>query len=131
MHADLAKVKGEITQYYDNPILSANHVEMRHHWTYEHFSVYTLGYRPCFSDLHKQLLRMDRQSLRQSYVPQCTNDGKYQTQQCDPMQKKCWCVEEDGTEIEGTRKVGDAHCGKKIQVLSTLNQHSITFQSCT
>ncbi|KAK2143935.1 hypothetical protein NP493_4360g00001, partial [Ridgeia piscesae] len=39
-----------------------------------------------------------------AYVPQCTDDGKYQKRQCHGSTGYCWCVNEDGAEVDGTRK---------------------------
>ena len=53
---------------------------------------------PC----HLALARV--RPLMGAYVPQCTDDGKYQKRQCHGSTGYCWCVNEDGAEVEGTRK---------------------------
>ncbi|XP_069813178.1 thyroglobulin isoform X2 [Dendropsophus ebraccatus] len=35
------------------------------------------------------------------FVPTCTEDGRYEDIQCSPSE--CWCVDEQGREIQGTR----------------------------
>lgn len=43
------------------------------------------------------------------YVPQCTEDGSFEPKQCDGSIGYCWCVDENGKEIPGTRtKFGHA-----------------------
>jgi len=36
------------------------------------------------------------------FIPQCTNDCEWEPMQCWPSTGYCWCVNEFGTEIEGT-----------------------------
>ncbi|XP_073533084.1 thyroglobulin [Phyllobates terribilis] len=38
------------------------------------------------------------------FVPTCTNDGRYKEVQCSGSE--CWCVDEQGQEIQGTRTTG-------------------------
>ncbi len=39
-----------------------------------------------------------------NYVPQCTDDGSYVPRQCHGSIGHCWCVNEDGEELLGTRR---------------------------
>ena len=46
------------------------------------------------------------------FVPSCKEDGSYNEKQCDDLY--CWCVDESGEEIKGTRKgpgTGMVKCG--------------------
>ncbi|XP_072015536.1 uncharacterized protein [Amphiura filiformis] len=43
------------------------------------------------------------QALIGSYVPQCTKTGEYETMQCHGSTGYCWCVDENGEEIQGTK----------------------------
>lgn len=45
-----------------------------------------------------------------SYRPQCDKQGNYLPMQCWHSVGSCWCVEKDGTIIEGSRVRGRAHC---------------------
>ena len=37
------------------------------------------------------------------YIPSCTEEGEYEKEQCHGSTGHCWCVDETGKEIEGTR----------------------------
>lgn len=43
-----------------------------------------------------------------AYIPRCRRDGDYEPMQCD--RQYCWCVEAQGTEINGTRSRGTVTC---------------------
>ncbi|KAI0222387.1 Papilin [Lamellibrachia satsuma] len=58
--------------------------------------------------------RSSSSGLMGAYVPQCTDDGKFRTLQCHGSTGYCWCVNEDGVEMENTRKSpseGPVDCG--------------------
>lgn len=41
---------------------------------------------------------------RQMYIPRCrVSDGQFEQIQCHPTTKECWCVDNGGNEIAGTR----------------------------
>ncbi|GBP12843.1 Papilin [Eumeta japonica] len=42
---------------------------------------------------------------RNSWVPSCTSDGAYEKIQCRASDNVCWCVDQAGLEIAGTRAV--------------------------
>ena len=51
-----------------------------------------------------------------SYIPQCTESGDYEAMQCHASTGYCWCVDENGEEIKGTksgRGDGSPNCGGK------------------
>ena len=38
------------------------------------------------------------------FIPRCrSEDGSYEPIQCDPLTRSCWCVSDDGLEVQGTR----------------------------
>ncbi|XP_078297761.1 thyroglobulin isoform X1 [Panthera onca] len=56
--------------------------------------------RPCELQRERAFLK------RADYVPQCTEDGSYQTVQCEGDGGSCWCVGADGKEVPGSRQPG-------------------------
>lgn len=41
------------------------------------------------------------------FIPQCNNDtGEFEKIQCEIQEKNCWCVDEFGSELMGTRSAG-------------------------
>nr|XP_058899033.1 thyroglobulin isoform X16 [Kogia breviceps] len=40
------------------------------------------------------------------YIPQCSEDGSFQTVQCGKDGGSCWCVDADGREVPGSRQPG-------------------------
>ena len=38
-----------------------------------------------------------------AYVPQCDADGSYSSVQCHGSTGQCWCVDNTGAEVQGTR----------------------------
>ncbi|XP_072013063.1 uncharacterized protein [Amphiura filiformis] len=57
----------------------------------------------------------DAEGLLGAYVPQCTGNGDFVVKQCHGSTGHCWCVNENGEEVQGTRKgpgQGDVICGE-------------------
>ena len=46
------------------------------------------------------------------HVPECKEDGEYNAVQCHMTSGYCWCVDELGNEVQGSRKNGSPSCGK-------------------
>jgi len=49
-----------------------------------------------------------------AFVPSCKDDGSYEEKQCHASTGHCWCVNDDGEEVKGTRKApgeGEPVCG--------------------
>lgn len=46
------------------------------------------------------------------WVPQCDKEGFYKREQCHKLSGYCWCVDINGNEIVGTKKLGGGHCGQ-------------------
>ena len=55
-----------------------------------------------------QLAYVEADSERDGeYIPQCTETGEYEKMQClNGNVGECWCVNEDGEELAGTRQKG-------------------------
>jgi len=43
------------------------------------------------------------QKLFGAFIPKCTEDGQYESVQCNHDNGPCWCVDEQGEELDGTR----------------------------
>ncbi|XP_059528341.1 thyroglobulin [Myotis daubentonii] len=56
--------------------------------------------RPC------ELQRARAFGERADHVPQCAEDGSFQTVQCRSDGRSCWCVGADGREVAGSRQPG-------------------------
>ncbi|XP_051015534.1 thyroglobulin isoform X2 [Acomys russatus] len=56
--------------------------------------------RPCELQREKAFLK------QADYVPQCSEDGSFQTIQCQNDGQSCWCVDADGSEVPGSRQLG-------------------------
>ena len=39
-----------------------------------------------------------------AFVPECKEDGSYKEKQCHGSTGHCWCVDQSGKEIDGSRK---------------------------
>ncbi|XP_006155589.1 thyroglobulin [Tupaia chinensis] len=56
--------------------------------------------RPCELQRERAFLK------RADYIPQCSEDGSFQTTQCQNNGRSCWCVDADGSEVPGSRQPG-------------------------
>ncbi|OXB74632.1 UNVERIFIED_CONTAM: hypothetical protein H355_010158 [Colinus virginianus] len=61
-----------------------------------------------FCQLQKQRVLVSRyiNSSSISYIPQCLDSGAFDVVQCDVELGECWCVDQEGMEIYGTRQRG-------------------------
>ena len=52
--------------------------------------------------------------LSPSVLPEvsCKPDGSYSDIQCDKIADECWCVDEDGNEVLGTRSLDVVKCSQ-------------------
>lgn len=46
------------------------------------------------------------------FIPSCDEDGYYRKMQCDQSGGDCWCVDQLGLELTGTRTHGSPDCGE-------------------
>ncbi|KPP77156.1 thyroglobulin-like, partial [Scleropages formosus] len=73
---------------------------------------------PC--QLRRQQVLLSGEDAAQ--VPLCSDSGGYRPIQCDRTLGQCWCVDQDGEEIYGTRQNGEfsrCECGTKTVQPST------------
>ncbi|KAK1882056.1 Testican-2 [Dissostichus eleginoides] len=66
------------------------------------------------------------------YIPSCDEDGYYRKVQCDQSRGECWCVDQHGGEMMGTRIHGNPDCGKRDgglgkHIFSQCNQHDVSY----
>ena len=54
-----------------------------------------------------------------TYIPSCDEDGYYRKLQCDQSKGECWCVDQHGEELMGTRIHGNTDCGKHTRRAGT------------
>jgi len=46
-------------------------------------------------------------------VPKCSPNGQFEKVQCSDEEKKCWCVDIDGNEMDGTKGTTLPECPKR------------------
>jgi len=57
--------------------------------------------------------RANTKAMPGAFIPTCNDDGSYERKQCHASTGHCWCVNEDGKELVGTRKTaaeGEPNC---------------------
>lgn len=55
-------------------------------------------------------------NLTKQFVPECEANGSFSPMQCHHVTSECWCVDDRGKEITGTRALDNEshlHCGKE------------------
>ncbi|KAM9308463.1 thyroglobulin [Gastrophryne carolinensis] len=81
-----------------------------------------------FCQLRKQKILVSGyiNSSSTSYIPRCTNSGQYEDVQCDQQRGECWCVDNEGMEIYGTRQIGETvQCPNKCAVRNRRILHDV------
>ncbi|XP_060685148.1 uncharacterized protein nid2a isoform X3 [Hemiscyllium ocellatum] len=69
--------------------------------------------------LQAELNLRGSQPLVGAYIPQCDEEGNFRPLQCDGSTGHCWCVDERGQEIPGTRTppgTGQPQCGQPERI---------------
>lgn len=51
---------------------------------------------------HKEALQQ-MLLLQDAHVPECDKDGSFKPKQCDAKARQCWCINDWGQEVKGTR----------------------------
>ena len=74
------------------------------------FSIFAFSVGSC------EASRNSASGLLGAFVPECKEDGSYKEKQCHGSTGHCWCVDQSGKEIDGSRKSaseGEPKCGKR------------------
>uniref|UniRef100_A0A3P8WGI8 Testican-2 n=1 Tax=Cynoglossus semilaevis TaxID=244447 RepID=A0A3P8WGI8_CYNSE len=65
---------------------------------------------PCLAELERIQVQEAAKKKPGMYIPSCDEDGYYKKVQCDQSQRECWCVDQHGGEMMGTRIHGNPDC---------------------
>ncbi|TDH01327.1 hypothetical protein EPR50_G00179050 [Perca flavescens] len=67
---------------------------------------------PCLTELERiQVLDGGKRKFGR-FIPSCDEDGYYRKQQCD--RGECWCVDQNGVEVAGSRMRGKPDCDNEM-----------------
>ena len=61
---------------------------------------------PC-QEAHKEAVQNPKVG---AYIPRCKDDGAFESIQCEGGSGHCWCVDQNGNEIQGTRTTKNLQC---------------------
>uniref|UniRef100_A0A672ICA6 Testican-2 n=1 Tax=Salarias fasciatus TaxID=181472 RepID=A0A672ICA6_SALFA len=65
---------------------------------------------PCLAELERIQVQEAAKKKPGMYIPSCDEDGYYRKVQCDQSRGECWCVDQHGGEMMGTRIHGNPDC---------------------
>ncbi|KAM8837849.1 testican-2 isoform 3-T3 [Spinachia spinachia] len=65
---------------------------------------------PCLAELERIQVQEATKKSPGVHVPSCDEDGDYRKVQCDQSRGECWCVDQHGGEMMGTRIHGNPDC---------------------
>uniref|UniRef100_A0A665X5E7 SPARC (osteonectin), cwcv and kazal like domains proteoglycan 2 n=1 Tax=Echeneis naucrates TaxID=173247 RepID=A0A665X5E7_ECHNA len=65
---------------------------------------------PCLAELERIQVHEAAKKKPGMYIPSCDEDGYYRKVQCDQSRGECWCVDQHGGEMMGTRIHGNPDC---------------------
>ncbi|XP_063817529.1 testican-2 [Pseudophryne corroboree] len=65
---------------------------------------------PCLIELEKVQIQEAAKKKPGVFIPSCDEDGYYRKMQCDQASGECWCVDQHGSELTGTRIHGNPDC---------------------
>ncbi|NXW53714.1 TICN2 protein, partial [Eurystomus gularis] len=65
---------------------------------------------PCLRELEKIQIQEAAKKKPGTFIPSCDEDGYYRRAQCEPGGGECWCVDQHGVELTGTRGHGSPDC---------------------
>ncbi|PNJ40664.1 testican-2 isoform X3 [Pongo abelii] len=65
---------------------------------------------PCLAELERVQIQEAAKKKPGIFIPSCDEDGYYRKMQCDQSSGDCWCVDQLGLELTGTRTHGSPDC---------------------
>ncbi|KAM6896833.1 testican-2 [Xenentodon cancila] len=65
---------------------------------------------PCLAELERIQVLEAAKKRPGMYIPSCDEDGYYRKVQCDQSRGECWCVDQYGEELMGSRIHGNPEC---------------------
>ncbi|KAL2078577.1 hypothetical protein ACEWY4_026262 [Coilia grayii] len=65
---------------------------------------------PCLAELERMQVQEPAKKRLGVYIPSCDEDGYYRKLQCDQARGECWCVDQHGGELMGSRIHGNPDC---------------------
>ncbi|AWP17843.1 putative testican-2-like [Scophthalmus maximus] len=71
---------------------------------------------PCLAELERIQVQEAAKKKPGMYIPSCDEDGYYKKVQCDQGRGECWCVDQHGGEMTGTRIHGNPDCAKDFGI---------------
>ncbi|XP_052006738.1 testican-2-like [Xyrauchen texanus] len=65
---------------------------------------------PCLAELESIQVQQGAKKKPDTYIPSCDEDGFFRRLQCDKSRGECWCVDQHGGELMGSRIHGNPDC---------------------
>ncbi|XP_066535961.1 testican-2 [Hoplias malabaricus] len=65
---------------------------------------------PCLAELERIQMQEGAKKKLGMFIPSCDEDGYYRKLQCDQSRGECWCVDQHGGELMGSRIHGNPDC---------------------
>ncbi|XP_055969408.1 testican-2 [Sorex fumeus] len=65
---------------------------------------------PCLAELERIQIQEAAKKKPGVFIPSCDEDGYYRKMQCDQSSGDCWCVDQQGLELSGSRMHGSPDC---------------------
>ncbi|XP_016316301.1 testican-2-like isoform X2 [Sinocyclocheilus anshuiensis] len=69
---------------------------------------------PCLAELERIQVQEGAKKNPDTYIPSCDEDGFYRRLQCDKSRGECWCVDQHGGELMGSRIHGNPDCEEVV-----------------
>ncbi|XP_046888329.1 testican-2-like isoform X2 [Hypomesus transpacificus] len=69
---------------------------------------------PCLAELERIQVQEVAKKKPGMYVPSCDEDGYYRKVQCEQSRGECWCVDQHGVEMMGSRIHGNPDCDEVV-----------------
>ncbi|XP_051508189.1 testican-2-like [Myxocyprinus asiaticus] len=69
---------------------------------------------PCLAELERIQVKEGAKKKPDTYIPSCDEDGFFRKLQCDKSKGECWCVDQHGGELMGSRIHGNPDCDEVV-----------------